>query len=204
MSYLAKLTSANGALSRIQLGAKIEEKNQTIEVEELKNLVDNEISTLKDQAKETQSKLREIEMHYRGARDELVNRRKVVLEAEIKLDMVTQELGSLKQQCEMLKIWNVDRLLSNEGYEIMKEYASAWSLGLTGREQRLNFNNILKDILNGQNVDFLLNEKRIDLQSIFNPRRDLKEQRGKFGKSWEGVERLNLGKTKVNKASSRL
>lgn len=51
---------------------------------------------------------------------------------------------------------------------------------MNGRDQLLNFDEILKDLLpRGQTVDKLLNERRVDLWNVFNPTISPEHQRQK-------------------------
>lgn len=115
-----------------------------------------------------QQKIKETEQDFRAVSDLLSNQRKLVTEAEMRLEMVTQELQSLKQQCEVLKIKNVDQLSSNEGFDTLKQFSKAWNDGVDGRHQFINFDDILKDVLGNYTVDSLLNDRHDNL-SVFSP-----------------------------------
>lgn len=131
----------------------------------------NQLLDLQNEAKTMQQKIKETEQDYRAVSDLLSNQRKLVIEAEMRLEMVTQELQSIKQQCEVLKIRNVDHLTSNEGLDTLKQFSKAWNTGLSGRQQKINFDQILKDVLGNYTVDSLLNDRHEKI-SVFDPLRE--------------------------------
>lgn len=60
----------------------------------------------------------------------------------------------------------------------MKEITTAWKEGLDGRDQLLDFDEILKDILpEDKTVDDILKAPRPNLWSIFNPTIQVEKQK---------------------------
>ncbi|CAD5118940.1 DgyrCDS7615 [Dimorphilus gyrociliatus] len=154
--------------------------NDQREFDELREIFNREYETLTDEFSETTIKLKEVEDHYTVAKDEVIQRRQEVLQAQIELDEISQHLDILKQETEILKTNHVDIQADNEGLRILSEVSKAWKEGLNGRDQLLNFDEILKDQLpRGQTVDRLLNERRVDLWSVFNPAISFEHQRQK-------------------------
>ncbi|CAD5122485.1 DgyrCDS10908 [Dimorphilus gyrociliatus] len=179
---------------------------------ELRGVFSREIETLRDEFKETTIKLREVENHLGITKDEVIQRRQEVLQTQMDLEQITQHLDMLKQESEVLKIWHVDSQAENEGLRIMKEISTAWKEGLEGRNQLLNFDEILKGILpEDKTVQDLLNERRPDLWSIFNPLIDPEKQKLKHAnkskiqaKSAFKAHSLTRFSHRINRTSSKI
>lgn len=74
----------------------------------------NEVEILKEEYREVSVKLRDIENHSKLAKEEIMQLRYEILQAQLEDERITQHLGMLKQETEILKTWHVESQAENE------------------------------------------------------------------------------------------
>ncbi|CAD5118760.1 unnamed protein product [Dimorphilus gyrociliatus] len=120
---------------------------------------DNETSRLERELYEVQIKLETLKSQLENSKSLLAIRKNEVLKAELLLEAYNRELLTLQKESKSLRARNIDVQVENEGLKALVDVGKSQRDGSTNRQQLLNFDEVLKDILpKGVTVEMLLDK----------------------------------------------
>lgn len=126
--------------------------------------IDSEILVVENEIEKFRNKTKELNFQIDTSKNLIDEKRNEILKAELLVEAYDKELKILKKEGDSLRLKNIDFQSENESLKAMFEFAKSLRDGSKTRDQLLNFDEVLKDVLpEGVTVRMLLDSRKTKL-----------------------------------------